>query len=69
MRAASPIQFQYLNQFFELIATVRVSFPLAASRSWFSRLRRWPNWRKLIAADRPDPGTDFARLPVDAIAH
>ena len=24
---------------------------------------------QMIAADRPDPGTAFARLPVDAVAH
>jgi hypothetical protein len=23
----------------------------------------------IIAADRPEPGTAFARLPVDAVAH
>jgi hypothetical protein len=24
---------------------------------------------QMIAADRPDPGTAFARLPIDAVAH
>lgn len=24
---------------------------------------------QMIAADRPEPGTAFARLPIDAVAH
>jgi hypothetical protein len=39
MRAASPTQFRYLDQSFELMATVRVSFLLAGERI-HTRLKR-----------------------------
>src|SRR5712671_993406 len=53
----------------ELMSEVEIAMAQREARAWMTAAELMAELAQMIAADRPEPGAAFARLPVDAVAH